>query len=56
MTATCMVKDVFEALDGIEAYVAKIAKEQEVSTLMMWMLMKQLADKKLDELTVPYKK
>ena len=55
MTATDMVSDVFDFLDGIEADVKHTAKEQEVSTLMMWMLIKQMADNKLEQLTTPYK-
>ena len=55
MTATAMVQDVFEVLEGIDLIVQETAKEQEVSTLMMWMLIKQMADNKLDQLTTPYK-
>ena len=55
MTATAMVQDVFETLEGIDLIVQETAKEQEVSTLMMWMLIKQMADNKLDQMTTPYK-
>ena len=55
MTSTAMVQDVFEVLDSIDQTVQQTAKEQEVSTLMMWMLIKQMADNKLEQLTTPYK-
>ena len=55
MTATDMVQDVFEVLEGVDLIMQETAKEQEVSTLMMWMLIKQMADNKLDQLTTPYK-
>ena len=53
MTATDMVTDVFDFLDGIEAEIKYQAKEQEVSELMLWMLIKQLAEAKLDQLAGP---
>ena len=53
MTATDMVQDVFDFLDGIEAEVEHTAKEQEVSKLMLWMLIKQKAECCLEEITGP---
>ena len=53
MTATNMVTDVFDFLDGIEAEIKYQAKEQEISELMLWMLIKQLADVKLQQLAGP---
>ena len=53
MTATDMVQDVFEVLEGIDDTVQQTAKEQEVSTLMLWMLIKQQAENKLEQLAGP---
>ena len=53
MTATDMVSDVFDFLDGIEAEVKHTAKEQEVSELMLWMLIKQKAENSLEEIAGP---
>lgn len=53
MTATAMVTDVFDFLDGIEVEIKYQAKQNEVSELMLWMLVKQLAGIKLEQLSEP---
>ena len=53
MTATNMVQDVFETLEGFEIVVQETAKEQEVSELMLWMLIKQQAENKLEQVAGP---